>query len=140
MLNISINVYICLINYYLRPDLMVKKLRYLARFIVVCLLLKKTKEVKDLIRELSKQIDEYVKIYDPDDQLEWQLVRNEINDFIEADNTLQVNNANDVSINNRLDASSLPPIVAERHSSLVPLNLSEIIIIGNCQNQVSSFR
>lgn len=115
---------------------MVKKLRYLARFIVVCLLLKKTKEVKELIRELSKQIDEYVKVYDPEDQLEWQMVRNEINDFIEADNTLQVNNTNDVTITNRLDVSKLPPLVLERHNSLVPLQLSEIIIIGNCQNQV----
>ena len=35
---------------------MVKKLRYYARFIVVCLLLKKMKLVRDLVRELSKQI------------------------------------------------------------------------------------
>ena len=39
-----------------RSDLMVKKLRYYARFIVVCLLLKKMKLVRDLVRELSKQI------------------------------------------------------------------------------------
>jgi hypothetical protein len=41
-----------------RTDLMVKKLRYYARFIVVCLLLKKMKLVRDLVRELSKQIGE----------------------------------------------------------------------------------
>ena len=35
---------------YCRPDLMVKKLRYYARFIVVCLLLKKMKLVRDLVR------------------------------------------------------------------------------------------
>ena len=35
---------------------MVKKLRYYARFIVVCLLLKKMKLVRDLVRELSKLI------------------------------------------------------------------------------------
>lgn len=33
-----------------RADLMVKKLRYFARFIVVCLLLKKMKLVRDLVR------------------------------------------------------------------------------------------
>lgn len=33
-----------------RSDLMVKKLRYYARFIVVCLLLKKMKLVRDLVR------------------------------------------------------------------------------------------
>lgn len=32
-----------------RSDLMVKKLRYYARFIVVCLLLKKMKLVRDLV-------------------------------------------------------------------------------------------
>lgn len=53
---------------------MVKKLRFYARFIVVCLLLKKSKQVRDLIRELGRQIDEYVKIYDPEDQLEWYFI------------------------------------------------------------------
>lgn len=38
---------------------MVKKLRYYARFIVVCLLLKKMKLVRELIVELDKQIQEY---------------------------------------------------------------------------------
>lgn len=33
-----------------RAELMVKKLRYYARFIVVCLLLKKMKLVRDLVR------------------------------------------------------------------------------------------
>lgn len=42
-----------------RPDLMVKKLRYYARFIVVCLLLKKMKLVRELVIELEKQIVEY---------------------------------------------------------------------------------
>lgn len=58
---------------------MVKKLRFYARFIVVCLLLKKTKQVRDLIRELGRQIDDYVKIYDPEDQLEWFFYKNFIN-------------------------------------------------------------
>lgn len=35
---------------FFRPELMVKKLRYYARFILVCLLLKKLKLVRDLIR------------------------------------------------------------------------------------------
>jgi len=38
---------------------MVKKLRYYARFIVVCLLLKKMKLVRELVTELEKQIQEY---------------------------------------------------------------------------------
>ena len=73
-----------------KPDLMVKKLRYYARFIVVCLLLKKSKITSELVRELTRQIDEYVKAYDPDDSLEWQLVLNEISTFIEVDNQMQI--------------------------------------------------
>lgn len=48
---------------------MVKKLRYYARFIVVCLLLKKMKLVRDLVRELAKHIDEYTATYEPEDQV-----------------------------------------------------------------------
>lgn len=48
-----------------RPDLMVKKLRYYARFIVVCLLLKKMKLVRELIVELDKQVQEYTTTWVP---------------------------------------------------------------------------
>ena len=48
---------------------MVKKLRYLARYIVVSMLLNKSKQVEDLTRDLGKQIDSYVKNYDPEDQV-----------------------------------------------------------------------
>lgn len=67
-----------------RPDLMVKKLRYYARFIVVCLLLKKMKLVRDLVRELVKHIDDYTATYEPDDQHEWSLVLTEIKSFLEV--------------------------------------------------------
>ena len=36
--------------HFTRSDLVVKKLRYYARFIVVCLLLKKMKLVRELVR------------------------------------------------------------------------------------------
>jgi hypothetical protein len=116
---------------------MVKKLRYLARFIVVCLLLKRTKQVKELIKEFSKEIEDYVKIYDSEDQLEWQLVRNEINDFIESDNLLGVNGEY-VSFANRLSASKTPTgvnLVAGTNPS-TNLFLHEVVIVGNCSNQV----
>ncbi len=46
-----------------------KKLRYYARFVIVCLLLKKMKLVRDLVRELAKNIDEYTATYEPEDQV-----------------------------------------------------------------------
>ena len=54
-----------------RSDLMVKKLRYYARFIVVCLLLNKMKLVKELVQELDAQIADYTSTYDPEDQVKF---------------------------------------------------------------------
>ena len=111
---------------------MVKKLRYLARFIVVCLLLKKTKQVRELIKELGKQIDDYVKIYDPEDQLEWQLVRNEINDFIQADQVIAGEISSTLSC--RLNLANIPAFID--YSNETHLVLNEVVIIGNSQNQI----
>ena len=47
---VGITVLFISLCYCFRPDLMVKKLRYYARYIVVCLLLKKMKLVRDLVR------------------------------------------------------------------------------------------
>jgi hypothetical protein len=46
-----------------RADLMVKKLRYFARFIVVCLLLKKMKLVRDLVRVGAKLSLIYIELF-----------------------------------------------------------------------------
>lgn len=70
---------------------MVKKLRYYARFIVVCLLLKKMKLVRDLVRELSRHVDDYKKTYEPDDVIEWTLVLSEIRAFMDAENLGKAN-------------------------------------------------
>ena len=121
-----------------KPDLMVKKLRYYARFIVVCLLLKKTKVMRELVRELNRQIDEYVKAYDPDDSLEWQLVLNEISTFIEIDNQLTIDQV-PITLSYRLTNALIPslPIGAERIlSSIQVYSLDEILIIGNYQDQI----
>jgi hypothetical protein len=133
---------------------MVKKLRYYARFIVVSLLLKKTKQVRELIHELNRQINDYIKVYDPDDQLEWQLVKNEINDFIEADSIVTIEDAINVSFSSRLNPAHVPIIGPELFHTDDPyskktsnnretlnnkanlLTLQEIIISGNCQNQI----
>lgn len=118
-----------------RPDLMVKKLRYYARFIVVCLLLKKMKLVRDLVRELAKQIDDYTTTYEPDDQMEWNLVLGEIKSFIEADNIISVVDVDSSSIvlSHRLTPMNTPPL---DKGTPVYLTLQEILIVGNCNEQV----
>jgi hypothetical protein len=124
---------------------MVKKLRYYARFIVVCLLLKKNKQVKDLTKDFSRQIEEYVKVYDPEDSLEWQIVKNEIIDFLKSENIVNIDPSitSKAVLSNRLNATLFPifetisindnqPHQSETNS----LRLQEILIIGNCENQV----
>jgi len=118
-----------------RSDLMVKKLRYYARFIVVCLLLKKMKLVRDLVRELAKHIDDYTATYEPEDQLEWSLVLGEIRAFIEADNIVNVVDVDSSSIvlSHRLTPMNTPPL---EKGTPVYLTLQEILIVGNCHEQV----
>ncbi|CAO3624991.1 unnamed protein product [Cunninghamella echinulata] len=67
------------------PALMIKKMRYYARFIVVCLLLNKDDNIRLLISELEMLIDEYTKTFKPPDAKEWQLVLQEITSFMEAE-------------------------------------------------------
>ncbi|EEB18750.1 conserved hypothetical protein [Pediculus humanus corporis] len=118
-----------------RSDLMVKKLRYYARFIVVCLLLKKMKLVRDLVMELDKQIADYTSTYEPDDQLEWTLVLDEIKSFIKADGLVSVlhSDSNAIVLSHRLSPMTTPPV---ERSSIMNLTLQEILIIGNSADQV----
>ena len=74
-------------SFLFRPDLMVKKLRYYARFIVVSLLLNKVDLVKELIQELHHYVEEYVSVYEAEDDEEWRLVISEVTAFMEVSNT-----------------------------------------------------
>jgi hypothetical protein len=139
---------------------MVKKLRYYARFVVVCLLLQKHAYVKDLIREFGRQIDDYVKVYDPSDQLEWQMVKNEINEFIDADCILNIepttsstknknktntngNSQTIVTLSNRLTSNCVPTFDFNNRQTSTSsvttasnIRLKEVVIVGNCLDQV----
>lgn len=79
-----------------------------------------------------------------------QLVRNEINDFLEADSIVNIDN-DLISLSNRLNPSHVPVIgpnqmlsyneqfksqINNSSSNARQLVLSEIMIIGNCNNQV----
>ncbi|CAB0042952.1 unnamed protein product [Trichogramma brassicae] len=119
-----------------RSDLMVKKLRYYARFIVVCLLLNKMKLVRELVQELDAQIADYSTTYEPDDQVEWNLVLDEIKAFVKAESAVGVLHSETnapVTLTHRLGALSSPPI---ERSPPMCLSLQEILIVGNCADQV----
>ncbi|MFT7817537.1 protein SCAI isoform X3 [Arapaima gigas] len=118
-----------------RPELVVKKLRYYARYIVVCLLLNKMDLVKVLVKELSEEIEDYTQRFNTEDQLEWNLVLQEVAAFIEADPVMVLNDDNAVVItSNRLQEGGVPPL--EQGMVVGQLNLADALIIGNCNNQV----
>lgn len=60
---------------------MIKKLRYYARFTVVCLLLNNREIITTLKEELASLVKEYIDIYRPPDAAEWQLVLQEVSTF-----------------------------------------------------------
>ncbi|XP_070581867.1 protein SCAI-like [Ptychodera flava] len=116
------------------PELCVKKLRYYARFIVVCLLLRKIDLVRELIKELNRQIEEYTSLYEPEDQLEWQLVLGEIRSFIEAEQIINVidTDTKPMVLPHRLGKDGVPALERQQ----VYLTLQEALIIGNCNEQI----
>jgi Protein SCAI len=65
-------------------NLMIKKLRYYARFIVVCLLLNRYDMIKKLMDELTIFVGEYQHTYKPNDASEWNTVLSEIETFMEV--------------------------------------------------------
>ncbi|KAH8850974.1 Protein SCAI isoform 2 [Schistosoma japonicum] len=118
-----------------KPDLMIKKLRYYARFILVCLLLRKMKLVNELIREFSKQVDEYIDIYDADDHSGWIMVIREMKDFVDGDSICEIVDCDTPHIyaSKRLNTLNTPRV--DRYESS-HLQLSEVLIIGNCYDQI----
>ncbi|KAL1275126.1 hypothetical protein QQF64_027940 [Cirrhinus molitorella] len=118
-----------------RPELVVKKLRYYARFIVVCLLLNKMDLVKVLVKELSEEIEDYTQRFNTEDQLEWNLVLQEVAAFVEADPLMILNDDNGVVvISNRLQEGGVPSL--EQGMVVGQLTLADALIVGNCNNQV----
>ncbi|XP_076867396.1 protein SCAI isoform X2 [Brachyhypopomus gauderio] len=118
-----------------RPELVVKKLRYYARFIVVCLLLNKMDLVKVLVKELSEEIEEYTQRFNTEDQLEWNLVLQEVAAFVEADPVMILNDDNAILVkSNRLQEGGVPQL--EPGMVVGQLTLADALIVGNCNNQV----
>jgi hypothetical protein len=63
---------------------MIKKLRFYARFIVVCFLLTRVSYVKKIVDELNFHVEEYIRVYKSNDAQEWLLVIQEIITFLDV--------------------------------------------------------
>ncbi|KAM3588973.1 hypothetical protein VKS41_001404 [Umbelopsis sp. WA50703] len=117
------------------PALMIKKMRYYARFIVVCLLLNNNDDIRYLISELEGFVDEYVKTFKPGDANEWHMVIEEITTFMDAEKKLIPINTEKkpVSVAHRLPAYSKP---SKDKDTAPKLRLQEAILVGNYQKQI----
>jgi hypothetical protein len=114
---------------------MIKKLRYYARFIVVCLLLNHYETIKQLMEELNLLVDEYTKIFKPSDAAEWNVVITEISNFLEADKKLLPTDLDGhmLSVSSRLSIDKTPKL---NKDGTPKLKLQEAILVGNHQNQM----
>ncbi|KAJ2957468.1 hypothetical protein NQZ79_g6827 [Umbelopsis isabellina] len=117
------------------PALMIKKMRYYARFIVVCLLLNNNDDIRYLVSELEGFVDEYVKTFKPGDANEWHMVIEEITTFMDAEKKLIPINAEKKPVNviHRLPAYSKP---SKDKDTTPKLRLQEAILVGNYQKQI----
>ncbi|KAK9710050.1 hypothetical protein K7432_008683 [Basidiobolus ranarum] len=116
------------------PALMIKKLRYYARFIVVCLLLNKRASVRKLLAELTVFVEDYAKTFKSSDSSEWQLVLQEISTFLEAEKHLipVTPEGTALPFSNRLGLEKTPRLEKDGPK----MKLQEAILVGNCQNQI----
>ncbi|KAJ3215228.1 hypothetical protein HDU67_000715 [Dinochytrium kinnereticum] len=117
------------------PALMIKKLRYYARFIVVCLLLNRNDVIKKLMDELTTLVDEYTKTFKPNDSAEWNIVLSEISTFLEAEKKLTPVEADGspLAIQSRLQLDRTPKFDKDGQPKL---KLQEAILVGNYQSQI----
>ncbi|KAJ3254435.1 hypothetical protein HK103_007153 [Boothiomyces macroporosus] len=108
--------------------LIIKKLRYHIRYIVVCLLLNKFQ----LVHQLSLEFQDYIKKYEffleEKDAIEWRLLYNEISSFISAQQLYDV----------YYEGQLLPITSHLRYSYKTPLNpqikLEQIVVVGNYEH------
>ncbi|KAJ3019218.1 hypothetical protein HKX48_002294 [Thoreauomyces humboldtii] len=117
------------------PALVIKKLRYYARFIVVCLFLNRNDVIRNLMEELTALIEDYTRTFNPSDSAEWNVVLSEISTFLEAQKkTTPVDlDGNAVVAPTRLQVERT--LKFEKDGS-VRLRLQEAILVGNFQNQI----
>ncbi|KAJ1566687.1 hypothetical protein HK096_000681, partial [Nowakowskiella sp. JEL0078] len=114
--------------------LVIKKLRYYARFIVVCLLLNRGEMIKILMSELTTLVDDYKRTFNPSDSNEWAIVISEISTFLEAEKKLGLTSVEG-------DVLVCPSRLLKDHKEAdkpaqQKLRLQEAILVGNFQNQI----
>ncbi|KAJ1966203.1 hypothetical protein GGI12_000225 [Dipsacomyces acuminosporus] len=114
--------------------LMIKKLRYYARFIVVCLQLNYTPMMLQLLEEVKDLIDVYSTTFNPVDKLEWSLVVKEMALFMQAVCSPVPTDANRIPlpVSYRLVSRRRPRLDKDSPK----FRLQEAVIVGNRPTQI----
>ncbi|RKP10525.1 protein SCAI [Thamnocephalis sphaerospora] len=116
--------------------LVIKLLRYYARFIVVCLLLRSNEMARTLLQELSVLIEDYARAFKASDTAEWQSVVQEITSFIGVRgaccNVSTSANSENMLLPNLQTLSKAPADKDDTRN----LRLQEVILVGNRKSQV----
>ncbi|KAF9304964.1 hypothetical protein BGZ74_011871 [Mortierella antarctica] len=118
--------------------LMIKKLRYYARFTVVCLLLNNRDIMASLKEELTDLVNEYITVYRPPDASDWQLVLQEVTSFTNAEKKLYpvTQTGSFLPVARRLQTSKVISAALDKDTSTTKLKLQEAILVGNSHNQI----
>ncbi|KAJ3305596.1 hypothetical protein HDV03_001241 [Kappamyces sp. JEL0829] len=116
-------------------QLMVKKLRYMARFMVVALLLNKADVVKKLADSLTALVEEYNTAFQPSDSAVWKTLVSEISTFLEAEKKISPIDGEGVTLTaaTRIQAVASSKFDKDGHPRL---KLQEAILVCNYQNQI----
>jgi len=117
-------------------SVVIKKLRYFARFIVVSLLLCKTELLQELVGRLTGLVNDYtLNPSQTQDSSEWQLVLREITLFIQADKPLLItSNEKDYVPKSRRSDINLLTYQPENQTHKIKLSFS--ILVGSHKHQV----
>nr|XP_039269653.1 protein SCAI-like [Styela clava] len=115
-------------------DLLLKKHRYYARFIVVCLLLDYKQDVYNLVMDFSKQVEEQKQNLENNGQ-EWTQVVSEIKAFLDAEpvEVLKAETYQKCDLSMRLCPGILPP---PEKGVQAHVTLGDAIIVGNSPSQL----
>ena len=108
---------------------MVKKLRYYARFIVVCLLLQRRAHLYELSGQLDKLISNYISIFNPNDAEAWRLVTYEVNQFLKYESPTSIS-----TISHPLVTSTSP--ARSPLASTPSFRVQEAVLVGGFNDQV----
>ncbi|KAG0334729.1 hypothetical protein BG004_000289 [Podila humilis] len=122
--------------------LMIKKLRYYARFTVVCLLLNNRDIMTSLKEELTDLVNEYITVYRPPDASDWQLVLQEVSSFTNAERKLYpvTQNGSFLPVVRRLQTNKVVAAALDKDTSTTKLKLQDAILIKFSELTIDMFR